>query len=229
MADIFISYSQPHRQAAEVLVGALGDSGFDVWWDYDLAGGVQFRDEILAVLRISTVAIVIWSASSVKSRWVRDEADEAARSDKLVPLLMPPPCTMADVPLGFRSFQTIPLGDYSRIVNALRRHGLTPTAVSSGTSSAYLLSVDEAAKFVKVRDVEYQKRCESHLSIAKSNGYILIKIAADPNYDCAEDLVRIGALRHVEDRMERSSTSRHRSYTRYEITQLGRLLAGKLI
>ena len=50
MADVFISYKREDRRVAERLSGALQQLGFDVWWDFELLSGENFRSAIRAVM-----------------------------------------------------------------------------------------------------------------------------------------------------------------------------------
>lgn len=105
MASIFLSYARGDRLFAERVASALQTAGYDVWWDRRLDGGEEFSAEIEAELDAADVVIVAWSAQSVKSRWVRDEASVGAERGRLVPLsvdgILPP--------MGFRQFHTLDL------------------------------------------------------------------------------------------------------------------------
>jgi hypothetical protein len=120
MADVFISYSQKDRDVAQGLADFLDDCGYDVWWDYELIGGVQFRNKIKEELTKAKSAIVIWTPNSVESDWVIEEADEAKQGHKLI-------ATRVDgfdyraIPLGFRSLQTDVVTAPERILRAIER------------------------------------------------------------------------------------------------------------
>ena len=86
MSDIFISYSRNDRSKAETLARALAEVGWSVWWDRNIPAGKDFAKVIEAALTDSKVAIVLWSAHSVASRWVLTEADAAADCGILVPI-----------------------------------------------------------------------------------------------------------------------------------------------
>src|SRR5215472_637906 len=120
MADVFISYSQKDRDVAQGLADFLGDCGYDVWWDYELVGGVKFRNTIKEQLAKAKAAIVIWTPNSVESDWV---IEEAKQTQKLI-------ATRTDgfdyraIPLGFRSLQTDVITAPERILNALEMLGI---------------------------------------------------------------------------------------------------------
>jgi hypothetical protein len=62
---------------------------------------------------------VIWTASSVESRWVLGEADTAASAAKLVPVRHDS-LPESQLPIGFRALHTIPLRDREGVLRALR-------------------------------------------------------------------------------------------------------------
>ena len=119
MADIFISYSSEDRDLVAKLARDLEAHGLTVWWDFNLVGGQGFREQIHEQLTAAYAVIVIWSRASVASKWVLDEADEAARMKKLIPLRMPD-LQVHDIPLGHRQAQTYLVMERERIVAAIR-------------------------------------------------------------------------------------------------------------
>ena len=74
MGQVFLSYAREDRRFAEKLAQVLEEAGQVVWWDRHIEGGHEFSADIEAALERSDVVVVAWSATSVKSRWVRDEA-----------------------------------------------------------------------------------------------------------------------------------------------------------
>lgn len=107
MSDVFISYARNDREFAQRLCTALRGRGVSVWWDFDLYGGEDFRTRIGGVLENARRVVVLWSAQSVQSHFVIDEAGEAKRLGKLVPLSI----DGAIPPLGFRGLHTIRVRD----------------------------------------------------------------------------------------------------------------------
>ncbi len=105
MSDIFISYSSSDRAFAGRLAGALGARGWSVWWDRVIPAGKSYDDVIEEALDASACVLVLWSAESVKSGWVRTEAQEGLDRGVLVPILI------EDVkpPLAFRRIQAADL------------------------------------------------------------------------------------------------------------------------
>ncbi|MGM9487279.1 TIR domain-containing protein [Ideonella sp. YS5] len=108
MPDLFISYAREDRDTALALARALQSRGIDVWWDRELTGGGDFAAEIERNLKAAPVAVVLWSAASVRSDFVRDESSRARDLGKLLPV------RIADVqlPLGFGTLHTLDLLDW---------------------------------------------------------------------------------------------------------------------
>lgn len=90
MGSVFVSYSRADRSLVERLVKALEASGCTVWWDSALEGGQQFADQISAQIEKADAVVTVWSADSIRSRWVQAEALEAFGSQKLIGILLSP-------------------------------------------------------------------------------------------------------------------------------------------
>jgi hypothetical protein len=110
MVRIFISYASEDRQSAERLAHVLAQNGFAVWWDRKIPLGSSFDQVIEENLAQADCVLVLWTASSVQSRWVRAEASEAAAREVLIPVLMEPELR---IPLEFRLLQAANLADWS--------------------------------------------------------------------------------------------------------------------
>jgi hypothetical protein len=102
MTDVFISYKREERDAARRLAEALQGAGFAVWWDNDILPGEQYRAVTLEILQSCSAAIVIWSAKSIQSSWVLDEAQRALDRGVLIPVRLE---ELAVYPLGFGQIQ----------------------------------------------------------------------------------------------------------------------------
>lgn len=105
--DIFISYSKHDRARVEPMVAALEREGWTVYWDRRLVAGDAWHAQIAAALASARCVIVAWSAQSVVSNWVRDEATQALQRGVLVPVLIEP----VAIPLGFGQVHTITVMD----------------------------------------------------------------------------------------------------------------------
>lgn len=108
MGAIFLSYAREDRSCAENLARVLGAAGHYVWWDRHLDGGEEFSAEIEAALDKSDVVLVAWSKDSVKSRWVRDEANVGCERGIIVPVSI----DGSMPPMGFRQFHTLDLAGW---------------------------------------------------------------------------------------------------------------------
>lgn len=114
-ATVFLSYSRADQDRARVLAQALEQAGLQVWWDTLIEGGAVFAKTIEAALVASDAVIVLWSANSIASDWVLDEAAHGRHMKKLVPLSL----DGTESPLGFRQYQSIALAiDHGRIDDA---------------------------------------------------------------------------------------------------------------
>ena len=105
MSDVFISYATGDRQKAADLAAAMAAHSWTVWWDREIPPGRTFDEVIEEALTAARCVIVLWSAQSVASRWVRAEASSADERGILVPALIEP----VSPPLEFRRIQAADL------------------------------------------------------------------------------------------------------------------------
>jgi adenylate cyclase len=105
LADIFISYSRQDKARVAPLVAALEAEGWSVWWDPEIAPGEEFDGLISRELDAARSLVVVWTAQSVDSRWVRGEARDAADRGVLVPVRL----DNARLPIDFRAVHTTDL------------------------------------------------------------------------------------------------------------------------
>jgi hypothetical protein len=105
MSDIFLSYARPNRETARALAAALAQHGWTVWWDRYIPTGRTFDEVIESQLAAARCVIVLWSAASVASEWVKTEAADAKDRRLLVPVLIEP----VRIPLEFRRVQAADL------------------------------------------------------------------------------------------------------------------------
>ena len=105
MADVFVSYARTDKALVAPLVAAIEAKGWTVWWDPAIAPGQEFDDQISAELAIARAVLVVWTPTSVTSRWVRGEAREAADRGVLVPVRF----DGARLPIDVRAIHTTDL------------------------------------------------------------------------------------------------------------------------
>jgi adenylate cyclase len=108
MADVFISYARSDKARVEPLVAAIEAKGWSVWWDPEIAAGQQFDDQIEAEINAAKSVLVVWTPTSVASRWVRGEAREAAERGILVPVRF----EEARLPMDVRALHTTDLDSW---------------------------------------------------------------------------------------------------------------------
>ena len=109
MADIFVSYSRQDKARVAPLVEALEAEGWSVWWDPAIAPGEEFDGLISRELDAARSLVVVWTAASVDSRWVRGEARDAADRGVLVPVRL----DNSRLPIDFRAVHTTDLDGWN--------------------------------------------------------------------------------------------------------------------
>ena len=105
--SVFVSYARADRGRIAPLTEVLAAAGHQVWWDALIEGGEAFARSIETALDQADAVIVAWSAHSVASDWVRDEAAHGRDRGRLVPISLDGTAP----PLGFRQYHFI---DFSR-------------------------------------------------------------------------------------------------------------------
>src|SRR5262245_4797400 len=105
MADVFVSYARTDKALVAPLVAAIEREGWSVWWDPEIAPGQEFDDQITSELTAARAVVVVWTPTSVGSRWVRGEARDAAERGILVPARL----DGARLPLDVRAIHTTDL------------------------------------------------------------------------------------------------------------------------
>lgn len=107
-ATLFLSYSHADEAKAQRLAAALEQAGHTVWWDRLIEGGTAYAKSIGSALEAADAVIVLWSANSVDSDWVRDEAAQGRERHCLIPISL----DGTRPPLGFRQYQVIKLRNW---------------------------------------------------------------------------------------------------------------------
>ena len=158
MADVFVSYARMDKARVAPLVTALEQRGWTVWWDPDITPGQEFDSQIEAQLQAARAVVVVWSPTSVGSRWVRGEAREAADRNILIPVRF----EGARLPMDVRAIHTIDLDqwnqdagsasfqDLCRAVETMLARGQPAGAASTAASVAPAASAAAAPQRVAI-------------------------------------------------------------------------------
>lgn len=102
-ATLFLSYAHSDETQARKIATALEEAGYTVWWDALIEGGAVYAKSIGSALETADAVIVMWSAKSVESHWVRDEAAQGRERHCLIPISL----DGTRPPLGFGQIQVI--------------------------------------------------------------------------------------------------------------------------
>ena len=114
MADIFLAYSRSNSRKANKFRLALENQNYNVFVDVNVPIGERWREHIEKQLRDCKILIVLWSKSSVKSDYVKEEAEIAKKKNKLYPVMI----TKCDIPYGFGGIQTLDLSSWNGDTNS---------------------------------------------------------------------------------------------------------------
>ena len=109
MVDLFISYARANRDLVCRLAEAIGALGYVVWWDEELPAHLSYGEVITEKIGEAKATLVVWSAASAASEWVRAEADMARNQKKLIQAAIDD----APPPLPFNQIQFAAIGDWS--------------------------------------------------------------------------------------------------------------------
>jgi adenylate cyclase len=86
--DVFISYARSSEEDAHRIAQSLRQEGFSVWRDDELPAHRSYSDVIEERLKSAKAVVVLWSAESAKSHWVRAEANTALEGGTLVQAML---------------------------------------------------------------------------------------------------------------------------------------------
>lgn len=108
MVDVFISYSRANRDMVCRVAEAIGRLGYVVWWDEELPAHLSYGEVITQKIAEAKATLVVWSAESAASEWVRAEADMARNQKKLIQTSI----DACEPPLPFNQIQFASIGDW---------------------------------------------------------------------------------------------------------------------
>ncbi|MFN2578491.1 MAG: toll/interleukin-1 receptor domain-containing protein [Pyrinomonadaceae bacterium] len=106
MSNVFISYARRDRKTAEKFARAFESQHWDVFWDPKIPAGKTWRQVITENLARAQCVVVLWSATSITSDWVLDEATVGRKRNVLVPVFIE---ANVEPPLGFGGVQAADL------------------------------------------------------------------------------------------------------------------------
>jgi adenylate cyclase len=135
VADVFVSYARSDKARVAPLVAAIEAKGWSVWWDPEISPGQEFDDQIDAEINAAKAVLVVWTPTSVVSRWVRGEAREAAERGILVPVRF----EQARLPMDVRAIHTTDLDEW-------REDPASPLAQECLRALAAMIARSAAAK-----------------------------------------------------------------------------------
>jgi hypothetical protein len=158
-AGVFVSYAHEDRDAARRVAAYVGSLGFNVWWDRQLAIGADIHESVLRQVGEADAVIVLWSQYSIKSHWVRGEAQAALDEGKLIPILI----EHCEPPLNFRSILTLEAFEW-------RRRGFADQRLEDAIRSA--------SKLEKPRSGSAQDQSEGFGGNGKTAEYVAAGVLA---------------------------------------------------
>jgi TIR domain/Cadherin-like beta sandwich domain len=109
MSDIFISYASEDKGRVQALARALERKGWSVWWDRRIPAGKSFDDVIHEALKAARSVVVVWTKTSVKRPWVKNESRSGLRQNILFPVML---LDEVEIPLEFEHLQAVHLMDW---------------------------------------------------------------------------------------------------------------------
>ena len=127
MADIFLSYAREDEARASVVARVLGELGWSVFWDRRIIAGTSWDEVVERELEACRCVVVLWSAASIASRWVKTEARFALERSTLVPASLDP----SRPPLEFRFLESAQIhawqgatddSEFSVLAEGIARH-----------------------------------------------------------------------------------------------------------
>jgi TIR domain len=125
-ADVFLSYSNKDAAQIERLADELEGKHVSVWCDRGLIAGQPYRDVLRQRIETVKAVVVLWTENSVRSKFVKAEADLADQHNKLI-CLRDPKLKPRDIPLPFGANQHIvEFGKLPELLAALALKGTRP-------------------------------------------------------------------------------------------------------
>ena len=108
MSDIFLSYKREDKDKAKIIVEALEQNKYSVWWDPNIIPGDKYRAVIQKELDAAKCVVVLWSSKSILSPWVIDEAEKGINRGIYIPIKI----ENVEMPMGHGGTQAANLVDW---------------------------------------------------------------------------------------------------------------------
>jgi TolB-like protein len=150
LTDIFLSYGHDDLATAKRFAESFEREGFRVWWDATMRSGEAFDTAIETALQNAKAVVVLWSKTSVQSRWVRAEATLADRSKTLIPVMIEP-CVR---PIMFELMHTMDLAHWR----------------GAADDAAWLSLLAEMRRFVEERKSGLKSPAEQPSALSRAKG-----------------------------------------------------------
>ncbi len=87
MAGVFLSYARFDSELSERIIAGLRSLDVECWWDRDMPG-VDWPREIERQIDTMSALVVVWTAASKDSKYVRAEAIPAFDREKLINIMV---------------------------------------------------------------------------------------------------------------------------------------------
>lgn len=102
---VFVSHASKDKRATKFICDALNAEGISTWVSFcNIPPGANWDESIESALTQASAVIVVVSPSSVKSRYVRTEVEQAIRTQKtVIPVIIEP----TQLPLRWQMLQNV--------------------------------------------------------------------------------------------------------------------------
>ena len=148
--NIFISHASADRERVQVIVDALLQAGFSIWFDKkDLMGGATYAADLVKGIKACQVVVLMLSNASVTSQFVEREVGIATNDRKgILPIYLEEVELPDEFKFYLAPFQHLELFDLNdraikRVIDSLKNLGIQPensqkppeeTAIDRGTA-----------------------------------------------------------------------------------------------
>ncbi len=132
---LFVSYARSDRAEVQALVELLEKAGHELWFDFLLLPGQDWKRILAGQIKAADVLIYAMSEYSLASEWCRWEASQAVEHDKpILPLML----RQIEIPQEFSHLHIVPVSEQNRILGGLA----SLSARGLGHSAPSLLTPD---------------------------------------------------------------------------------------